>query len=103
MFFPYFALIPSTSYCGNADCTFLTLHFLRSALFAQIRTGMFLACKFPMIVTFTCEYGSCVPSRTTNTVSTSSSHLMLSMTPFVASRALFLAFAADIPDFMKSS
>lgn len=44
-----------------------------------------------------------MPSSTTSTVSTSSSHLMLSMTPFVASLALFFAFVAGIPDFMKSS
>ncbi len=103
MFLPYFALIPSTSYCGNADWTRLILHFLRSALFATTSTGMFLAARFPIIVTFTCEYGSCVPSSTTSTVSTSSSHLMLSMTPFVASFALFFALEADIPVFMKSS
>ena len=66
-FFPDFALIPTMSYCGNADSTFFMLAFLRSILFAAMITGIFLAARFPIIVMLTWEYGSSVESSTTMT------------------------------------
>lgn len=98
-----FALMPMTSYWGNAERMAVALDSLRSSLFATMRTGMPRASRLPSIVMFTWLMGSFVASRMTRTASILSSHLMDSMTPFVASFARSLASGRFMPPLRKSS
>ena len=83
MFLPFFAEIPTTPYSGKAASIFFVSAPFKSILLAAIKTGIFLATKFPMIVTFTWLYGFLLESKTTTTASTSSSHFIASIRPWL--------------------